>query len=209
MLDKLVALDKKIFIFVQEYLHNPLFDFWMPIITDFDYSLWKIPIWKVLVILFLLYLAVWGGKKGKIVAGLVLVVFILSDQLSVNVFKPLFSRARPYMVFTHLDPLVESAPKYSFPSTHASNISAVMVLLAYYYRKYLPLNLLIAFIISFSRVYVGVHYPFDIAAGAILGTVCACLVVGMERLVNKRFPTIQLSPVKTKEVESSIEPNNN
>lgn len=190
MLDALIAFDKKIFIFVQEYLHNPIFDFWMPIITNFDYLVWKIPIWKVLSILFLLYLAIWGGKKGKIIAGLVLIVFILSDQLSSNVFKPLFSRMRPYVVFTHLSPLVESAPKYSFPSTHASNIFAVTVLLSYYYRRYLSLNLLIAFMISFSRVYVGVHYPSDIVAGAILGIGCSFLIIMMEKLIGKKIKTV-------------------
>ncbi len=192
MLNTLISLDKKIFIFIQEYLHTQFFDFLMPIITNFDY--WKIPI-----VLFLLSLAIWGGKKGRIVVGLVLLVFILSDQLSVNVFKPFFSRARPYIIFPNISPLVESAPKYSFPSTHASNIFAVMTLLSYYYRKFLPLNLFIACIVSFSRIYVGVHYPSDIVAGAILGIACASLVIGIEILVSKkiksRSPAIQSSTI--------------
>ena len=179
MLNALITLDKKIFIFIQEYIHTQFFDFLMPIITNFDY--WKIPI-----VLFLTSLAIWGGKKGRIVVILTLIGFVLSDQLSVNVFKPLFSRARPYVVFTHLSPLVESAPLSSFPSTHASNIFAVTVLLSYYYRKFLPLNLFIAFMVSFSRIYVRVHYPSDVVAGAILGIACAFLVIGIERLISKK-----------------------
>ena len=186
MLDVLIALDKRIFIFINEYAHTRFFDFLMPIITNFDY--WKIP-----AVLFLSSLAIWGGKKGRIVVGLILIAFILSDQLSVNVLKPFFSRARPYVEFTQLFPLVESAPKYSFPSTHASSIFAVTVIISYYYRKFLPLSLLIACLVSFSRIYVGVHYPYDVVAGAIFGTTCAFLVIGIERLISKKIKTGPLS----------------
>ena len=188
MIDALITLDKKIFIFVQEHMQTGFLDFWMPIITNFDY--WKIPI-----VLFLLALVIWGGKKGRIVAGLIIIVFILADQMSSNVIKPIFSRARPYMSFPNISPLVNSSPKYSFPSTHASNIFATMALLSFYYRKFLLLNLFIAIVVSFSRVYVRVHYPSDIVAGAILGITCAVVVIYMERLINKKIPTIQLSPV--------------
>ncbi len=194
MIDMLIALDKKIFVFVQEYMHTGFLDFWMPIITEFDY--WKIPI-----ALFLISLFIWGGKKGRIVAGLMVIVFILADQMSANVIKPVFSRARPYVYFTDILPLVSSSPRYSFPSTHASNIFATTILLSFYYRKFLLLNLFIAVSVSFSRIYVGVHYPSDVVAGAILGIACAVVVVCTERLVNKKFPTIQLSPVtKTNKV---------
>jgi undecaprenyl-diphosphatase len=179
MLDAIVALDKKIFVFVNNYTHTRFLDFLMPIITNFDY--WKIP-----AVLFLSFLVIWGGKKGRIVTGLILIVFILSDQLSSSALKPFFSRARPFVEFIQISPLVEGSPKYSFPSTHATNIFAVMTLLSYYYRKFLPLNLLIAFIVSFSRIYVGVHYPSDVVGGAILGVICAFLVIGIERLISKK-----------------------
>jgi len=196
MIDALIALDKKMFLFVQEHMHNVFLDFWMPIITNFDY--WKIPI-----VLFLLFLAIWGGKKGRIVAGLVLAVFVIANLMSSEMIKPIFSRARPYMLFSEVSPLIESSPRYSFPSTHATNIFATMLLLAFYYRRFLLLNLFIAFAVSFSRVYVGVHYPSDVVAGAILGTACACVVVGIERLVNKKIPTIQLSSLlKTEEIKT-------
>lgn len=196
MIDVLITLDKKIFIFVQEHMQTGFLDFLMPIITNFDY--WKIPI-----ALFLLALVIWGGKKGRIVAGLIVIVFILADQMSSNVIKPIFSRARPYMSFPNILPLVNSSPKYSFPSTHASNIFATMALLSFYYRKFLLLNLFIAIVVSFSRVYVRVHYPSDVVAGAILGIACAVVVIYMERLVNKKIPTIQLSPAaKTEEVKT-------
>jgi undecaprenyl-diphosphatase len=171
-------------------------DFWMPIITNFDY--WKIPI-----VIFLLSLAIFGGRKGRIVAGLVLIVFGFANLMSSDLIKPIFSRARPYMYFSQISPLVNSSPKYSFPSTHASNIFATMALLSFYYRKFLPLNLFIAIAVSFSRVYVRVHYPSDVVAGAILGIACAVVVIYMERLVNKKIPTIQLSPAaKTEEVKT-------
>ena len=55
------------------------------------------------------------------------------------------------------------------PSNHAANVFAFSVILSYYYEKAkLPLFSL-AFIIAFSRVYVGVHYPGDVIAGSIFG----------------------------------------
>lgn len=192
MIDSLVALDKKLFVFFQENMRSGFMDFFMTSITEFNN--WKIPI-----ALFLLSLVIWGGKKGRIVAGLALIVFLLADQMSSNVIKPLFSRARPYMYFTDILPLVNSSPRYSFPSTHATNIFATMFLLSFYYRKFILLNLFIAVAVSFSRVYVGVHYPSDIVAGAILGIACAVVVICAERLVNKKFPTIRLFSAENKE----------
>lgn len=180
MVDAIVALDKKIFLLVTRYTHTRFLDILMPVITRFKF-------WWVPAILFLLYLVVWGGKKGRIVAGLTLLIFVLTDQLSSSVLKPLFSRPRPFVEFSYLKPLVEVSPKYSFPSTHATNIFAVATLISHYYRKFLSVALFIAFLISFSRVYVMVHYPLDVIFGAVVGVACAFLVIWSEKLVSKKL----------------------
>ena len=68
---------------------------------------------------------------------------------------------------------------YSMPSSHAANhfaISVYLILIFYKRWKYIiPLTLLWAASIGFAQIYVGVHYPLDILAGAVLGGITACI----------------------------------
>jgi undecaprenyl-diphosphatase len=85
------------------------------------------------------------------------------------------NRPRPYSLATHV--LIGRTVDSSFPSDHATLAFAVALLLWYYHKK-LSLSLLaLALMLSFARVYVGVHYPTDVLGGAILGSGVG-LVVG-------------------------------
>jgi undecaprenyl-diphosphatase len=70
----------------------------------------------------------------------------------------------------HFDPLVRLPSDPSFPSGHAATSFAGATMLAAYAPRLAPLLYLLAAAIAFSRVYVGVHYPLDVLAGAALGT---------------------------------------
>ena len=63
------------------------------------------------------------------------------------------------------------------PSAHASNTFAVAIFLSYYFRKFGPLFYGIAFLVGYSRVYLGVHYPFDILVGIINGSILGVLFI--------------------------------
>ena len=65
---------------------------------------------------------------------------------------------------------------YSFPSAHAANSFAQATLFSLIYPRLAPVLLSIAFVVSLSRVYVGVHYPLDVLFGALLGTCVAICV---------------------------------
>lgn len=73
------------------------------------------------------------------------------------------------------------------PSGHATNIFAAMVFLTARYKKFFPLFLAIAFTVAYSRVYVGVHYPLDVMAGAMLGAVLALLFTKAEVFIVSRY----------------------
>ena len=123
-----------------------------------------------------------GRRKDR--WGLLLLVFVvLSSDLLSNLLKHLFMRTRPCNALEGVRLLAGCSHSYSFPSSHATNIFAAMVFLTARYRKFFPVFLTVAVTVAYSRVYVGVHYPLDVAGGAVLGSVVA--IVWFE--ADKRF----------------------
>jgi undecaprenyl-diphosphatase len=96
--------------------------------------------------------------------------------------KVAVERPRPSQTIPQADPLM-GASGGSFPSGHAASAFAGAVALSYLWRRGTPLFLLLAAAIAFSRVYVGVHDPGDVLAGAALGT-----VVGLAWVAALRLP---------------------
>jgi undecaprenyl-diphosphatase len=179
MLDFLINIDTQIFYFVNLKLQNGLFDFLMVFLTT--KSNWIIPLWIAWLVLFIL-----GKKKGRIVALLLLLTIALSDQVSAQLIKKWVMRIRPCNVLENVHLLVGCSQAFSFPSAHASNLFASATLLSRNYKSLTPVFLIIAFLVSFSRIYVGVHYPFDVLAGGILGFVLASLVLFIFNFINTR-----------------------
>lgn len=173
----LYAIDRAVFLFFNRTLANPVFDFVMPYITEEDY--WRIPI-----LLVWLALVIFGGKKGRIVALLVIPILTLSDQVSSFVVKPWVQRVRPCFVVEGARLLIDQSRSFSFPSSHAANNAAAAVLFSVKYRRYTWVFVFIAGVVAYSRVYVGVHYPSDILGGALLGVLCAGVILGLERAVQ-------------------------
>lgn len=119
------------------------------------------------------------GRRGWWVLLAVAVVVLCSDQLSSHICKPLFHRLRPCFNpdlegLVHL-PKGLPGGRYGFVSSHAANTFSVATFLTLAFRKrYRWIGWLLygwAFIASYSRIYVGVHYPGDILVGAVLGGV--------------------------------------
>lgn len=165
-------------------INNPFLDFIMPFISD----LGNLIIWFFISALIYLF----GGKKGKRVAILALIALILSSII-VSILKYGVAEPRPYVTLAHVNVLAhDTLGNYtSFPSEHTSGSFAFAIVVGLKYKiKYLSglklIYLLLAFavIVGFSRVYVGVHYPLDILVGAIIGIICAIIVLKLE---NKIF----------------------
>ena len=96
----------------------------------------------------------------------------LLGSLIINnlILKNLIARIRPYEIINGLVPLIEKPTDYSFPSGHTGSSFAAACIL---YRK-LPKRfgipaLILAILIGFSRLYLGVHYPSDVLCGIISG----------------------------------------
>ncbi|MFQ5441403.1 MAG: phosphatase PAP2 family protein [Thermodesulfobacteriota bacterium] len=174
-MDALARFDASLFHIINRGLSNPFFDFLMPFITDKSHL--------VFVILAAALLVFFKGRRRD-VRGLVLVlVTVLVSDFFSSTFKNVFLRVRPCHGLEDVLLLVGCGGSYSMPSGHATNIFAAMVLLSTRYKKFTPLFLLLAAAVAYSRVYVGVHYPLDVIAGAALGTVCAFVFSELDRRV--------------------------
>lgn len=103
------------------------------------------------------------------------------------VIKPLVARPRPYDTIAELTTLVAPLSSYSFPSGHSccSFASATALFLAFR-GKGGAWAYLLAALIAVSRVYVGVHYPTDVLAGALVGTVTALAIFWVSRKIVNR-----------------------
>lgn len=172
MLEQLIELDKELFITINSTWSNALFDTLLPPIRNMYF--W-IPVYLALCGFF-----IWKFKKQAIlIIGLWIVTIFAGDRISSGIFKPFFERTRPYYEATiqeHIIKRVDQGPSFSFISSHATNHFAMSVFLsivlwAKYRKRWITATLLFwAALVSYAQIYVGVHYPFDILAGLVVGT---------------------------------------
>lgn len=166
-----------------------------------DSVMWQIShqlIWIPLYAFFLIYAYKKLNKKELIYFLLSIgFCFLLADQISVHGFKEVFQRYRPSHNL-EIKHLVHSYKKsngevyfgglYGFVSSHAANffaLSTFLYLVFRTYSKYWILLFLWALIIIYSRIYLGVHYPSDVIAGAILGSIIGWAVNKLYNVLNK------------------------
>ena len=158
--------------FVHERISCAFLDFLMPVITLLGE---EGIFWICTSVLLLCF------KKTR-KAGFVMALSILLGFLVGNLtLKPLVARTRPYSVDTYVNLLVKPLSDYSFPSGHTLVcFEGAVSLLACRYKKWGIAALAAAILVAFSRVYLYVHYPTDVLAGALLGSlfaVVSCYVV--------------------------------
>ena len=97
--------------------------------------------------------------------------------------KYLFNRARPFMWDTEIAPLIKTPSSSSFPSGHSATAAAGVLTLSVLYPPFAPALVLAGALVVLSRVYLGVHFPFDVLAGVFIGTTTAGAVLAGVGLV--------------------------
>jgi len=163
MLDFFQSVDMNLIKWIHQYFSNPLFDIFMPIITN--KKNWTLPI---IVLIFLL--GFFSGPRGKIALTVLIISLSFTDAICAQILKPFFERIRPsHLNLEEVNLLTSKGGKWSMPSNHAANMFSLTIVLSYFYKKYKPLLFLLAILISFSRVYVGVHFPGDVIVGGFIG----------------------------------------
>ncbi len=187
MIDYLQNLDTRLFLFLNGF-HNSFFDFLMFWISD--RFIW-IPLYLFLVILIIKKYR----KNAFVILLLIALMILVSDQLSVLV-KNIVERPRPchnsnIAALVHLVNGKCGGP-FGFVSSHAANSFAIAVFLipflTSYFRYFGWVIIFWAVVISYSRIYLGVHYPADILFGALPGALLGYLFSMLYfKVLHKRF----------------------
>jgi undecaprenyl-diphosphatase len=162
-MDILLTLDRGLFLTINHLPHLPLTD-WLALFFSGVGSAGFI--WVSLG--FWLFLRE-EKKDHRFFAPFVFVILV-SGLFSEVILKFLFSRLRPS---PELGAIVvgDGAGWYSFPSSHATIAWAMAVVLSRYEPRFRWAWYVLALAISFTRIYLGVHYPFDVVTGGILGSI--------------------------------------
>ena len=176
-LKKLItAYDHSLFNFINQSLANPVMDAVCPVLRN-KYT------WMPVYVggsLFVIYKYRLQGLWMVLFAGLAI---LISDQSS-NLIKTFIHRLRPCHVERGVRLLIDQcSDTFSFTSNHAANHFALSIFVAFLFRHWWLTMLMMfwAASVAFSQVYVGVHYPSDVGAGAILGILAGLAVYGIYR----------------------------
>lgn len=177
-MDAFVNIDARILETIQKVFANPFFDAVLPVFTGFgDIG----QIWIVLGIVLLFF------KKTRRSGFLLLISLLLTHLLNNMLIKKLVMRPRPYVSWPFIRLLVPALNDTSFPSGHTATAFGSVMILVFRHKgllRWLPLAG--ALLMAFSRLYVGAHYPSDVAAGALVGTLTAAAVFAADRLWAKK-----------------------
>lgn len=176
MIAELQQLDAELFLKINKGLGNDFFDLIMPLLRNRFF-------WAPLYIFIIAFCIKQYKKQGYYIILGLLITFATGDLIASRLIKSRVQRIRPCNEINLANTIVKRVPcgtGYSFPSAHATNHFAIaLFLIGVFYRKWkpiLPWALSWATLIAFAQIYVGVHYPIDTFAGAILGACIGLLI---------------------------------
>ncbi|MCP3895199.1 MULTISPECIES: phosphatase PAP2 family protein [Bacteroides] len=197
LFQSLMETDQSVFL----YLNGLYTDFGDYFMSTFSGKIIWVPMYAS-VLYVLLKNANWKETLCCLIAIALTITF--ADQMCATVIRPVVARLRPCSPDNPISELVhlvngKRSGSFSFPSCHASNSFGLAFMLMYLFRnRRLTLFIMLwAVVNSYSRIYLGVHYPTDLLAGAIIGAVGATLMyfllrqlTGIKRVSDKQASVI-------------------
>jgi membrane-associated phospholipid phosphatase len=169
---KIIDFDKWLFLKINNEGTSKFLDKLMPVLREPT-------TWIPLYIFLFLFVVISFGKKGWWFVLYAIITVAITDSVSSRIFKPLVGRLRPCCdpdFSSNVRLLVGCGGNESFLSSHAANHFGLAMFIFITFRSFIGNWAYVFFIwaaaISYAQIYVGVHYPFDVLCGTILG----CLV---------------------------------
>ncbi|CAM1339704.1 phosphatase PAP2 family protein [Tenacibaculum aestuarii] len=184
MIENIIQKDKELLIYLNSLGSEHWDGFWLTITNQFSW----IPLFAL--ILYLVFKH-YGWKKGLFTVVFLALLVTFSDQFT-NFIRGVFERLRP-----NNDPEIKDVLRtlirpqsYSFVSGHATTSTVVtvfMILLLKKHVKYIKFLVLFPLVFAYSRLYLGVHFPIDILAGFINGTIIGFLAYKLYDFLERRM----------------------
>ena len=170
-METILDLDKKLLLFLNGF-HNEALDPIMLLIT-------KTQFWTPLYLLLIYFIFKKYNAEGWFILAGVAVTILFSDQITSSLMKPFFARLRPSYEpsLQGLVHLVDGykGGRYGFSSGHAANTFATAFFIWLLFKNQYRWSWVIfiwAALMTYTRIYLGVHYPSDILFGAFIGIIC-------------------------------------
>ena len=182
-MDIFYSIDLAIFYFFNHTISTGFFDKFFSMVTNVNN-------WYITYIILLGLLFFKGGRVGKISVLGILILITITDQTSHKILKEFFERARPCNTLSDILTPLGCTGSYSFPSNHAVNNFAAAAFFTKLFPRYKSVLFITASIVALSRVYLGLHYPSDIIAGAGIGFVFGyfggLVVLKIDDMINRK-----------------------
>ena len=186
-MEKINALDTELFYWINQH-HCGVADYVLYAFTQH----WM---WAVVIVIFFAVAVIKAPERKwwwLLVTGIAL-CFLLADRITVMCFKDVFQRLRPCHALPDVRMIfgMGCGGQYGFVSGHAANSFAVAMFFALWCRKHVKAMPYLVFswaaIVSYSRPYLGKHYPGDIICGALLGLLIGWLVYLLATFVRNKI----------------------
>lgn len=186
-MEYLIKIDQQIFFLINRVFVNNFFDVLLPLMRSKYF-------WAPLYLFLIVYFIHNYKSSGIWKVVFLLLTFAITDFVSAGIIKETVQRLRPCNdpeIMGYVRNIVGCGSGYSFVSSHACNHFGIATMLIYFFNystwsRY-AFNLW-AGIICFAQVYVGVHYPFDVLAGGIIGVGLANFIIYFHKFaVGKKW----------------------